>query len=313
MDGSINYSSEVVDESKSLVSGTKDQLESVSESYNSLDAIISCGLFSSGFEKIKSQTKSVTNAFQYIIDTLSNHDRDMETTNSLVIDLVKEFCDSHGGTYRDELRDKRTRGATINNDNIETKEVEEGKEISSNKIVDYIVKMDYSTTLKTLKNIAKKGGDLEVLLTDKYSSNICSYNLKNILGEEADLGKVVTSEDTLIQRKLLEKLVSLDEETLAQIDQNTFLRGIPYLKSIAKNYSVDVCDLLLDDDKEQLLLKSLKDIYSSDTSSILSETNINSVKNYLDEVANNNGISTKKLLSSTNYMSLIKGEGGGHV
>ncbi len=309
MDGSVNYSSEVVDESKSLVNGTKSQLESVSSSFGGLNAITSCGLFSSGFEKIKSQTKSVTNAFQTIIDTLSNHDRDMETTNSLVIDLVNKYCDTHGGTYRAEQRDKRTEGTIINSDSIETKEVEEGKEISSDEIVDYIVKMDYSTTLKTLNNISKKGGDLEVLLTDKYSANICSYNLKNILGEEADLGKVVTSNDTLIQEKLLEKFVSLDEDTIAQIDQNTILRGIPYFKSIAKDNNISVCDLIQNDDNEKLLLKSLKDIYSGETS--LSESNISSVKKYLDEVAKKNGISTKTLLSSTNYMSLIKG--GGHV
>ena len=311
MDGSVNYSTEVVDESKSLVNSTKNQLESVGNSYNSLDVINSCGLFSNGFEKIKSQTKSITNAFGSIIDTLSIHDRDMETTNSLVIDLVNEYCDTHGGTYRDDLRNTKTKGTVINSDNIETEEVSEGKEISSNKIVDYIVKMDYSTTLKTLKNISKKGGDLEVLLTDRYSSNICSYNLKKILGEEANLGNVVTSDDTLVQRKLLEKIVSLDDETITQIDQNTLLRGLPYFKSISKNSNIDVCDLLQNDDQEPLLLRSLKDIYSNKTSSLLSESDTSSVKKYLDEVAKSNGISTKTLLSSTNYMPLIKG--GGHV
>ena len=55
MDGSINYSSEVVEESKSLVRGTKNQLESVSDSYGSLDTVLSSGLFSGGYEKIKSQ------------------------------------------------------------------------------------------------------------------------------------------------------------------------------------------------------------------------------------------------------------------
>ena len=311
MDGTINYSSEVVDESKSLVSGTKDKLESVDNSYNSLDAIVSCGMFSNGFSKIKSQTKSITNALQTIIDTLSTHDRDMENTNSLVINMVKNYCDTHGGTYRDENRDIRNKGTIISSDKIDTEDVEEGKEISSNKLVDYIVKMDYTTTLETLKNISKKGGDLEVLLTDRYSANICSYILKNILGAETDLGKVVTSDDTLIQRKLLEKTVSFDDETIAKIDQNTLLRGIPYFKSVANDNDIDVCDLIQSDAKESLLLKSLNDIYSGDVSSLLGESNINSVKNYLDGVASSNGISTKTLLSSTNYMSLIKG--GGHV
>ena len=309
MDGSINYSSEVVEESKSLVRGTKNQLESVSDSYGSLDTVLSSGLFSGGYEKIKSQTKSVANAFQSIIDILSNHDRDMENTNSLVMDLVKNYCDSHGGTYRDEKRDKRTLGTVINSNEIDTEEVEEGKEISSNKLSDYIVEMDYSTALQTLKNIVKKGGDLEVLLTDRYSANICSYELRNILGEETDLGKVVTSDDTLVQRKLLEKVVSFDEETLAQIDQNTILKAIPYLKNVANDNDIDVCELIQGDDKESLLLKSLNDIYNGESS--LGEASAGSVRNYLDDVASSNGISTKRLLSSTNYMSLIKG--GGHV
>ena len=311
MDESVNYSSEVVDESKSLVSGTKGQLEAVSNSYGSLEGLASSGLFSSGFEMIKNQTKAVTSAFQSIIDTLSNHDEDMETTNSLVIDLVNKYCDSHGGTYRGEQREKRTEETSISSDSIETEKVEEGKEISSNEIAQYIVKMDYSTTLNTLKNISKKDGDLEVLLTDKYSANICTYTLKSILGEETDLGKVVTSSDTLIQKELLEKFVSLDEEMIAQIDQNTILSGIPYFKSVANNNGIDVCDLIQNDSNEKLLLKSLNDIYFGKASSSLSEDSINSVNNYLDGVAKNNGISTKTLLSSTNYMSLIKG--GGHV
>ena len=78
------------------------------------------------------------------------------------------------------------------------------------------------------------------------------------------------------------------------------------MKKIAKNNNVSFSELILETKNEEILLTALKDVYDGNASS-LNESEVNSVRSYLDSVASKNSITTDTLLSSKNYMSLIKG------
>ena len=167
--------------------------------------------------------------------------------------------------------------------------------------------MTFEEIITLLKNIVTNGGLLSVMLTDSYSANILTYTLKNILGYEGELGKVSTSDDTLIQKELLKKIVNQNENVFQKIDEKTFLVGMPYLKSFAKEHNLDVAELVLNDKNEDLLMTSLVNIFDGNTGNSLTAKEVEGVRSYLNSVADKNGISTETLLSSSNYISLIKG------
>ncbi len=315
--GEKKYYEAEIEEAKSSLSSAKSTLTSdVIPSLNSnFQVLEELGLISGGLSKIKTQAQALADAYDYVINALSTHESTERENETKVGSTVNSYTRTTGGTQSTgSSSDSGGRdpgdsheGTPIHTEKPIVEEIEEGKTISTEELVELINDMKFEEIITLLKNIVKNGGLVTAMLTDKYSANILTYTLKNILGYEADLGKVTTSDDTLIQEKLLEKIANENENVFVKINENTYLTGMPYLKSIAKQNNLTVSQLILNDSNEKLLLKSLVDIYDGNTGTTLSTKEVEEVRTYLNTVAEKNGISTETLLSSENYISLIKG------
>ena len=54
-------------------------------------------------------------------------------------------------------------------------------------------------------------------------------------------------------------------------------------------------------------MNSINEIYNSDQIDVLTDDQLKSVKNYINEIASSNSITVKDLLSNSKYSSIIKG------
>ena len=308
--GEKKYYEGEIEEAKASLSSAKSTLSSdVIPSLNSnFQILVELGLFP-GLAKIKTQAQSLADAYEYVISALSAHVSAERENERKVGDTVRSYTGTTGGTQAPTGGDttRPTGGTTITTPKPTVKPVEEGKQISTEELVKLINDMTFEEIITLLKNIVTNGGLLSVMLTDSYSANILTYTLKNILGYEGELGKVSTSDDTLIQKELLKKIVNQNENVFQKIDEKTFLVGMPYLKSFAKEHNLDVAELVLNDKNEDLLMTSLVNIFDGNTGNSLTAKEVEGVRSYLNSVADKNGISTETLLSSSNYISLIKG------
>ena len=309
--GEKKYYEGEIEEAKASLSSAKNTISSdVIPSLNSnFQVLVELGLFSGGLSKIKTQAQALSDAYDYVISALSAHESAERENESKVGSTVRAYTDTTGGTSGSNTGGSNDHqgGTKVSTTDPKVKKINEGKTISTEKLVKLINDMTFEEIITLLKNIVTNGGLLSVVLTDSYSANILTYTLKNILGYETDLGKVTTSDDTLIQKELLKKIAKQSDNVFASIDDKTFLVGMPYLKTFAKEKNLDVAELILDDKNEDLLMASLVNIFDGNTGTSLTGKEVEGVRSYLNSVASKNGISTETLLSSSNYISLIKG------
>ena len=60
-------------------------------------------------------------------------------------------------------------------------------------------------------------------------------------------------------------------------------------------------------DNDELLLESTKELYENIGTDLLTDTEINNFREYIDNISKSNNISSLDLLSNSKYISLIKG------
>ncbi len=316
--GEKKYYESEIEEAKSSLTSAKNSITSgvIPSLPGQFQVLEELGLIS-GLSKIKTQAQALADAYDYVISALSAHESTERSNESKIGSTVKSYTGtSTGSTGSSGSRGSSggstgssggTGGTPISTPKPTVKPVEEGKKISTEELVELINEMTFEEIITLLKNIVTNGGLLTVLLTDSYSANILTYTLKNILGYEAELGKVTTSDDTLIQETLLEKITNENENVFVKVNESTYLTGMPYLKQFAKENNLKATELILDDKNEDLLMTALVNIYDGNTGTSLTAKEVEGVRTYLNTVAEKNGISTETLLSSSNYISLIKG------
>lgn len=259
--------------------------------------------FNDGLIKLEKESDSIISLYSNLVSKINEHDVVMnDIVKKQIIDIESfknnlRFNNSNNN-YNYDVKTTATYAITKIND---------AKVILSKYTNEVIPSFSYNRKLEILKNILKS--DPATIMTDKGKSDILIYNLKNILSKNysIELSKLSKEEEEEVQRNFFESISDNDTNIFDEIGENTLLSGLPYYKQIARKSDISIGDLLFDKKNEELFLKSLMEVYESEEIDVLTNKELNSVKNYINNISKENNISVKDLLSNTKYSSIVKG------
>ena len=305
MANEIKYNTEEINETQTILKESLNILQNeISTPLNSeFEALSKVDLFSSGLTKLKSQTETLVENYTTFSSSLSQHENDLSTFEDTQASEVREYISNYSssGHY--------SSGSSHDTDSISTDNVEEGNAINNSYLETILPEISYNSKVQALKNILTYNNDtLTALLTDVSKANILVYQLKKMLnGQDLKISQLATDDEKKIQKIMLETLSKESNNPFAELDDSTFLKGMPYLTKIAKENNITVGDLILEDKYSSILMSSLINIYNGNVNNSLTEKEISGVKSYLDQIATINNLNIKTLFSDVKNITLIKG------
>ena len=160
-------------------------------------------------------------------------------------------------------------------------------------------------------NINKGEYSINDILLSDVGSGILLCLLKKYYGDTTiNIDTEISEESFNIQKLFLEKV--LNNESIVdniKFNDNVIFIAKKYFVSIAKNNNISISELLLDEKYEDLLLSSINKLYLGENLSEydISDNTISMVREFVDKVAEDNGVTTEKVLSSVDYLGDLKG------
>lgn len=260
-------------------------------------------LFSEGLDLLLSKSDNLIYLNNKMINSLHLHDRDfIELENGYVSlfnheDVIMTNDNSYGGSI-------------VEIDEIVLNKVSDGKVILTEYVNSVIPSFSYDKKIETLKSILKDNSNSLNILTDPDESDILIYQLKNLLNEDysIEIDKLSKEEEKELQKEFFEVISDNDTNIFDEIESNSFLHGLSYYKQIAQKNGINTTDLLFKEENNKLFMDSLNDIYNNgDQIDVLTESQVNSVKEYIEDLASTNNINVNELLSNSKYSSILKG------
>ena len=305
MSGNISYDSNEISNIVSKVGDYTNLIQndvelSINKNFSTLREL---DLFSDGLDLLLSKADNITYLNNKLVNFLNSHDGDFnELENETVALFNKEEV---------EVKEENAyAGSVVSIDEIVLNKINDGKVILTEYVNEVIPSFSYDMKLEVLNSILNKNYNSLSLLTDSDESDILVYQLKNILSEKysIELNKLTKDEEKELQKAFFKSISDNDTNIFDEIESNTFLHGLSYYKQVAQKNGISETDLLFDDKNKDLFMNSINEIYNnSDQIDVLTESEINSVKNYVNEIASANSISVNELLSNSKYSSVLKG------
>ena len=302
-DGKIIYDS---NEIESIVSKIGDTINIVQNDIyplinNGFSLLEDLDLFSNGLDKLKSKSDKVLYLNNILSTSIKEHDNDYCELDNKHLALFDTVMPS---VSVDEYS-----GASVSIDDIILNKINDGKVILTEYVKEVIPSFSYDKKVEVLKSILSNDDNSLSILTNQDESDIMVYKLKNVLSNDYDieLNKLTKEEEKEIQESFFESIIDNDTNIFDEIESNSFLGGLQYYKQVAKKNGISTTDLIFDDENQELFMNTVNEIYSSDNIDVLTDDELNSVKNYIKETANKNSLTVTELLSSTSYSSVIKG------
>lgn len=254
------------------------------------------GLLPTSLTKIQEQIKLVVSVHKDLITQISSHLEDVAKTED---DLSNEF-DSDTGRRDDSRNTDSQEGSDTSFD-----EVEDGKQITADKLVEYIPNLDSDSKLlliKLLDTNKKKETKLIDLLFNTSKSEELFVLLRQIFKDNSELTNVSIEDYKKVQKILLDTILK-ENIPYKELTDNSILIAKEYLIDISKMNNIDTSDLILDSKYQNLLKTSLIKLYDGNDIEGVSETVINNFRAYIDRVSKENNIKADELL--TNNIGLI--------
>lgn len=258
-------------------------------------------LFNEGLNLLKSYIDKIVNYNSDLVLTLNNHDSNMNEINNKHLSLFnKEDI---------EKQEEQYGGGQVTIDEIVLNKVTDGKVILTEYINEVLPSFSYDRKLEVLKSIVNNDTNSLNILTNKEESDIVIYKLKEILNKDysIELSKLSKEEETDLQKSLFESISDNDTNIFDEIENDSFLHGLSYYKQVAQKNGISTADLIFDDKNKDLFMNSINDIYNNDSIDVLTDKEMNSVKEYINQLANKNNINVSDLLNGSKYSSVIKG------
>lgn len=292
----------ILDSSLNVIDSS--MLQSISKDFG---VLASLNLFSEGLEKLKKQLESLKQSNENLMTKITLHaDEISELEDAIATQIQKELVagdagSGGGGNYYSDIAAIEVANVT-NNTNISNTQVLEN--------INGVTELDIESILSFL-NINKGEYSInDILLTD-VGSGILLCLLKKFYGDNNVNIDTNVSEETLnIQKVLLEKLLS-SENGIESVEfkDNTIIIAKEYFNSIAKENNLTISELLLDEKNETLLLSSINKLYLGKdlTKYNVKEETIKSVKEFVNKIAEDNGVTSEEVLSNTDYLGDLKG------
>ena len=293
-------------EISSIVSNTKELINVVETDIkpqidNDFQLLKELDFFNDGFDSINTKLDKIILLNSEIVSSLNKHDEEMNSINNKHLSLFN-------GMNQEETKTNSYSGESIVLDNINLKEITDGKTVLTTFINEVIPKFSYEEKVKLLKNILKEEDSLSIL-TNNDESDIITYELKENIDSDyfIELSKLTKEEEKEIQRSFFDAISDNDTNIFDEIKKDSFLSGLSYLKQYAKKNDTTLSNLIFDDNKKELFMDAIKDIYNSDQIDVLTEEEVNSVKSYIYNISSKNNIEVNELLNNTKYTSILKG------
>lgn len=257
--------------------------------------------FDTGLNSLKTYANKISNMNNNLISRINEHDSSMNELNNKHLALFN----------KDDVEIEKQEvysGTVVEIDDIVLNKVTDAKVILSEYINEVIPSFSYDKKIEVLKNILNNDTSLSII-TDKEESDIMVYQLKNILNNNysIELSKLTKDEEQDIQKSFFKSIIDNDTNIFDELEGNSFLNGLSFFKQVSEKNGIEVSDLIFDDENNELFMDSINEIYNSEKLDVLTEEEMNSVKNYIKETANKNNINVSDLLSDSKYSSVIKG------
>lgn len=290
-----------LDESLNLLEGTMSN--SIKADFN---VISKSDLFSDSISKIKEQISSLENSNKNLITKITMHADDVEKLEQNIIDEIEKsliISDGAGqggaGNYYSDISD------------IKVDNVEENKTILNGDLLARIPDMKEFEQKNFISfiNINKGEYTINDLLLNNIGAGMLVYLLKKFYGDNNnDINNVSTNTNYNIQKALLEKILQTENGNETIFNRNSIIIAKDYFHSVAKNNNIAISELLLNDNHKQLLMNSIKDLYENkniEKYNVKEET-ITNVKQFIDELAEENNIEVNTLFSDLKYLDNLK-------
>ena len=240
--------------------------------------------FGNCLDKIKSQATSLTNSQKSIIDSIASHLAEMEETEET---LNNNFNNSYsGGTY---VGDASSGSEENSGSDYDVDDDEDGKAINAEELSDIISSLseDDKKSLLSLINMYKdEGTSLNDLLMNYNNSEELYKILKTVLGSSVDMPDLSKEDTELIQKTLLNTIVSSETE-YQELNTNSILMAKEYLGSVCSEYRITASELIHDDLYKNVLKTSIKNLYNGNVDNV-SDSEILEFRKFVDDVALNN-------------------------
>ena len=305
----INISTEDVMNAITILDSSLNIMESSMLTSISKDFAVlsSLDLFNEGLAKLKAQVTALKQSNENLMTKITLHADEIaaleeEITTQIQKELITYDAGSGGGgSYYSDINSIDVEDVT-NNTNISNLQVVEN--------LNDVTKVDIDNILSFL-NINKGDYSINDILLSDVGSGILLCLLKRFYGDSnVNIDTTVSEETFNIQKLLLEKLLNSESDiSNVGFKDNTILVAKDYFVSIAKENNLEISELLLNEKHETLLLDSINKLYLGEDLSKynVSEKTLNTVKNFVDKVAEDNGVTVEKVLSDTDYLGDLKG------
>ena len=305
----INISTDDVMNVITILDGTLNIIENsmLASLSKDFDVLVSLDLFSEGLAKLKSQIEALKQSNENLMTKITLHaDEISELEESIAKQIQQEIigaaaASGGSGSYYSFIESVEVSDVN-NNVSISNSNVSE----SINSITDVEVE-----SIMSFLNINKGEYSINDILLSDVGSGILLCLLKKYYGDTTiNIDTEISEESFNIQKLFLEKV--LNNESIVdniKFNDNVIFIAKKYFVSIAKNNNISISELILDEKYENLLLNSINKLYLGENLSEydISDNTISMVREFVDKVAEDNGVTTEKVLSSVDYLGDLKG------
>ena len=307
MSGKISISSSDVEETISLLKGSLEDIETNTSSYvnDNYGVLEELGLVDTGVATVKRQINDIVKSQTKVIKDLNDHLESYYETENEIVDFINGFDNAK----------EQAKVVDVKSDyeNVEIENVEEGKNISKTDLVKFIKSLNPDVEKILLKNLKKNAKIFdttveELIFNPKKAGLLCEI-LKKLCGDtnlEIDVSNSIKAKN--VQKSLLLKIATTSLEIVNGVLWASLAGSLPYMKSFAKKKNKKVEDLVYKQESREELLEGFRDLYVGKGTDDYTPTRqeIDSFRNYINNVADYNKMSPEQLLSNVNNIDSIK-------
>ena len=261
-----------------------------------------------GVGKLKQQNEALIYMHNSVVNDLKDHDTNMIDFETKQKEKIQELLE-YKLEEKEEVQEVNVelKGVELGESNLGT--MDQGISVKTTELSDIMPELSYSGKKDILLSIVNyQVSSMTGLLTDSNQSNILAFELKQVLNDNSsDISTIATDEEKDLQKALVESLASEKENIFREVEEDTFLRGMPYYKKIADLNNLPVSDLLIDEKNNKLLTDCVDYVCGHNGIDGMDASDIASVKNYISSLAESQSTSVASFLSNSNNAKIIRG------
>jgi len=307
-EGNIQINSEeimtsvgILDQSLSVLQG-----EMQPSIVSNFEALCETDLFSEGLSKITNQINSLIGSNENLMTKITVHSEEFAELEKELAKYAEEYESGYRGGSSGNS------GSFSNVANIIVENINNGISVKTEDVMSSIPKLDEDSQIKLIKflNTNKKSDtSIRALLFDASKSGLLLTMLKKFYGDTSGKLDATISNDSYTVQKELLKLLNNSNINTVELYDNTILVAKDYLSSIAKENSITLEELILDEKYNKILINSVKNLYDGNISQKynVSAEVINSVRTTVDNIAKNNNVTAEEVITNSKYLSKLKG------